>query len=183
MNHFIVFEGLSATGKTTLARAVAHEMGATFYKTPPRKFEAVRHFIDLRANSLARFLFYLSGVCQASDEIKRRLRRHPVVCDRYVFTTFCFHEAIGVHTRRFWGTVASAIAIPDFTFLVTCDEKERLRRLAKRGLDCNDLRERGAGIERRFLKSYREYGVIEINNSGTTREALENVMRRLRRPH
>lgn len=167
MNTFLVFEGLSGVGKTTLGRLVARKIGATFYQTPSSRFRAVRDVIDKRADIFSRFLFYLAGVCDASTEIKEMLSVRPVVCDRYILTTVCFHSAIGVSTRRFAESVSANIILPDFTFLVRYDEGVRLRRLKVRGLTVNDRKERRGDTDARFLAEYQKRGLIEIDNSSS----------------
>ncbi len=179
-NRFLVFEGLSASGKTTIARQVAREIGAVFYKTPSRKFRAIRELVDRRADILGRFFFYLAGVCDASAEIKKKLSSRPVVCDRYLLTTICFHAAVGLPTDQLANGVSSRIIVPDFTFLLVCEEGVRLRRLAKRGLTFNDKQERQRGLESRFLAEYRRHILVEIDNSSPNpRDAVGIVLQKL----
>lgn len=165
INPFIVLEGLSACGKTTVASLLAVKFGTTVYKTPPAMFESARSQIDKSSDLTARFFFYLAGIIQASVEIQELRKAGPVVCDRYLYTTICYHKAMGVQTDALLGSVSNLIFMPDFTFLVTCNQEERIRRLHGRGLSYNDWVERKSGVEERFLAEYRTKKMIEIDNS------------------
>jgi dTMP kinase len=163
-NPFIALEGLSGSGKTTIAKIVAEKIGARFYQTPPQIFASFRQEIDQQADKLARFFFYLAGVMQASCEISAILKQHPVVCDRYFFTTICFHRVIGLSVE-IPDFALSSLRQPDFSFLVVCEEKTRRKRLSNRGLSFNDAQEEALGIGHLFLAEYRKFKLIEIDNS------------------
>lgn len=162
---FIVLEGLSGCGKTTIGRMLAERMYAEFYVTPPNPFSRVRESIDKDATLSARFLFYLAGLLQASQEITEILQTRGVVCDRYVHTTICFHQAVGIDVSTLAPNFIRNVLQPDHVFLITCTQSTRIRRLVKRGLNYNDLLERNDAIEQRFLASYRSFGLTEVDNS------------------
>ena len=177
---FLAFEGLSGSGKTTVAKLVAESIGATFYKTPPAPFDSIRNKVDRESDISARFHFYLASIVQASYEISKILKEKSVVCDRYILTTLCYHQAIGVEInlpKLFFEKLLQ----PDHTFLVVCEDVVRLRRLQKRGMSYNDIQERKPGIEQLFLAGYRRYPVTEIDNSGDGPEiATKKVINLLR---
>lgn len=166
MHLFIALEGLSACGKTTIGKLLANQMGAIFYKTPADLFAPIRAVVDRKADLISRFFFYLAGIAQSSAEISSLCEEHSVVCDRYLNTTICYHQAMGVPTDILLGNMSEALKMPDFMFLITCDRQRRIKRLRERGLSYNDMIERESGIEEKFLAEYKKKGMIEIDNSG-----------------
>jgi len=175
-NVFVVLEGLSASGKTTIGRIVAELIRAEFYKTPPDIFAPLRDRVDREANFSARFLFYLAGAVQASAEISGLLSRRSVVSDRYLLTTLCYHRAVGT-TIDIPDSAFARLLKPHFTFLIVCNESVRIQRLQARGLSFNDEQERKLNVERKFLEEYRKYHLIEIDNSSDNpSSAAEEIM-------
>lgn len=176
MNPFVVLEGLSASGKTTIGKLLAIRLGAVFYKTPATLFSSFRSDVDQEAVPGARFFFYMAGLVQASEEIVLICENRPVVCDRYVDTTMCYHQAIGFPVGIV-GDLSSVIKIPDLKFLVTCSPDKRIERLEKRGLSYNDVVEQQPGVEDRLLSEYKKCNLTEIDNSSDDpMDAVELMM-------
>lgn len=175
-NVFVVLEGLSGSGKTTIGEILSEKIDGVFYKTPAAIFRSARDLIDREADITARFLFYLGGIVQSSVEISKIQEQKSVVCDRFILTTLCYHRALGAKICFTDETFESTLKMPDYTFLITCDEKERLGRLYHRGLTYNDRIERRFDIETRYLKEYRKYSLAEIDNSSNDPERAVNAI-------
>lgn len=136
MKHmFLVLEGLSGCGKTTVGKILAEKLGAVFYKTPASLFSPIRSVVDEKADLISRFLFYLAGVAQSSVEIRKLCEAQHVVCDRYLDTTMCYHKAMGVPVELLLNSPESVFVIPTATFLLVCKQEERIKRLHRRGTD------------------------------------------------
>lgn len=137
---FIVLEGASGTGKTTVAGLVARALGGVAYATPPAPFIEIRDRIDAACNdhagAAARCLFYLAGVLYAAGEIADLLRTRAVVCDRYIATTVAYHRLLGYSPSL--AELAPHLRLPDLTVVLTCDDATRRRRIDGRGWSAND---------------------------------------------
>ncbi len=117
---FIVLEGLSGVGKTVVGQALARTLNGVLYKTPPPPFTLIRDEVDRTCDLEARFFFYLAGVLHASSEIASLLKERPVVCDRYILTTDCYHRALGLMAHLDYSTLH--LLQPTITVLLTCEE-------------------------------------------------------------
>lgn len=127
-NKFIVFEGIMGSGKTTLAKMLAEKLGGVYYNTPI-SFREMRHMVDKTLSLEARYYFYLSLNLQVSTEVAELLEEKPVVCDKYIWTTFCYHKSLGLDLSSF---PKLDILMPDFCFLIFCKDQIRLERVSKR---------------------------------------------------
>jgi thymidylate kinase len=172
----IAIEGLDGTGKSTVARLLAHRIGAALYTTPPPEFTAIREVLDATECLTARFFYYLSSVCYAAaDALKVRDASH-VVFDRYAFSTMACHRALGVNIDVELNTLG--IPNPDFTFLLTItSEEERLRRIRARGLTSkSDVLVEALELRTKMLKEFRRFGLQEIDTTNVTAEQVVDTI-------
>jgi len=175
---FIALEGLSGAGKSTIGEILAEKISGIFYKTPAQIFRDVRSEIDKCAEPTARFLFYLGGIFQSSFEISKLLDSCDVVCDRYLLTTLLWHKLIGVDIDKLIPLCDSCLVMPDYTFLILCENDIRLARLYGRGLSPNDRKERENNLEGKLLVEYKGYHLLEIDNSQEGAEiAVEAILK------
>lgn len=177
---FIVLEGLSGVGKSTIARLLAQRLGGCSYITPPPSYRQDREAIDASTPLPARYLYYLSGLVAASAEIRALRRSGPVVCDRFALTTECFHRAAGLVIP--FCHVTLQLERPTLQVLIAVPTEQRVTRLEERGLSFNDRWERADGLEDRMLGDYRRHGLVEISNaSPDPADAAHAVLELLRR--
>ncbi|MFA5935196.1 MAG: AAA family ATPase [Candidatus Paceibacterota bacterium] len=127
-NKFIVLEGTMGSGKTTLAKMLAERLGGVYYNTPA-SFRESRPVADKCLSIKARYHFYLSLNFQVSSEIGELLKEKTVVCDKYIWSTFCYHKTFGLNLPYFHKL---DILMPDFCFLIICEDQVRLERISKR---------------------------------------------------
>lgn len=162
-NKFIVLEGISGSGKTELGTRLAQRISARYYTTPPALFQPLRKSIDDVACMEARFLFYLASVIQASHEISRILENQSVVCDKYIMSTICYHTVFGLNVA-----IPTSISYlqPDMTFLITCNEEIRIKRLrVNRGMRTGSEHDLRQPLERQCLIEFRKHTMCEIDNT------------------
>lgn len=174
-HQFIVLEGISGSGKTELGKLLAQRISGQYYSTPSGIFRPLRKEVDKKATLEARFWFYLASVVQASHEIGRILETQSVVCDKYIFSTICYHRALGLDVKiPQW----AAYIKPDYTFLIFCDNSVRLRRLrTSRGPIMNrgkyDLQQQ---VEQRCLVEFRKCIHQEIDNTADGPQCVVDQM-------
>lgn len=139
VENFYGLEGLDGVGKTTV-RETLKDRGHVVLKTPPSSFPFKREVYD-GLNITPRFMFYLAGVIMAGNEAKKMAAIKPVVCDRYLLTTIAAHEVMGLSPIliSLITPFLKSIPVPENTFLLIADEKERMRRMMSRGANAVDL--------------------------------------------
>jgi len=127
-NKFIVMEGIMGSGKTTLAKMLAEKLNGVYYNTPT-SFLEMRPVADKSLSLEARYYFYLSLNLQVSSEVRELLKEKPVICDKYIWSTYCYHKILGLNLSCF---PKLDIIMPDFCFLIFCENGIRLERISKR---------------------------------------------------
>lgn len=161
---FVVLEGVSGVGKSTVAELLAAALGGAVLKTPPPPFDVVRAVVDPRILTVTgRYLFYLAGVVEASERIKSLLQQSAVVCDRYLLTTECYHRVLGLTLEIDYGSLA--LVQPDLTVVLTCAERLRRQRIDRRGWSFNDRAEEQRHLTRRFQEELLKYPVLAIDTT------------------
>ncbi|MFI2078108.1 dTMP kinase [Streptomyces triculaminicus] len=131
---FIVLEGVSGVGKTTIKDLLADRMAASSLHTLPRPHSDWSPTVNARLQPLPQFAFYLSGLLHASDTIRIYHRHSPVVADRYVSSVLACHAAVhGIaleDVQRMLQPFRPYLETPDHTFYLRCSEASLRQRLA-----------------------------------------------------
>lgn len=128
---FVVLEGLSAVGKSTVAPVAARLLGAELIPTLPAWLADTRQRIDSTRVTAARLHFWMMSNYAAADVIDATLASgRDVVVESYFYRTLATHTAIGIGTppEINWRLVP----YPDLALLLTVDEQIRQERLKLR---------------------------------------------------
>lgn len=175
---FIVFEGLSGVGKTTIANIFSKiSSDYVYYKTPPDLFRLLREDVDLSYSTPARFFFYLAGIVQSSDEINQLLKEGKTVfCDRYIHSTICWHKAIGFDGTKY----VPKILLPDLSILLSCEKETRHNRLfSRKEFTINDEKELEGNLEFLFEENLKKQKMVEVDNSGLLDVTVKNIYEKI----
>ena len=90
---FILIEGVDATGKTTIAKQLAENLGYINYQPILLRFRPLLGFID-KLSIKMRFRFYYFSNVITSFHIKYLLKHNNVILEQYVFSTAAFHSVL-----------------------------------------------------------------------------------------
>ncbi|MFI5986485.1 dTMP kinase [Streptomyces sp. NPDC051555] len=126
MGPFVVLEGVSAVGKSTLAQLLADRLGAMRLHTLPAPHNGWVPTVHVEFQPLPTLAFYLSGLLHASDAIRAGLALHPVIADRYTSSVIACQAAVsGVSVGAVAGLLEPFrpyLATPDATFYLRSSE-------------------------------------------------------------
>lgn len=130
---FIVLEGVSGIGKSTLAKVLTSRLGATSLHTLPRPHNDWSKTANAQLRSLPQFAFYLSGALHASDQIRACRTIGPVVADRYISSVIACHAAVHKvpveDVTRLLDPFRHYLMAPDRTFYLRCSEDTLRKRM------------------------------------------------------
>ncbi|WP_229868463.1 dTMP kinase [Streptomyces inusitatus] len=123
---FVVLEGVSGIGKSTLTALLAHRMNATSLHTLADPHTGWSPEANEQLRSLPQFAFYLSGLLHASDLVRQAVTVGPVVADRYASSVAACHAAVHGLDPAEVGVLIDPfrpyLIVPDATFYLTCSE-------------------------------------------------------------
>ncbi|NWI62441.1 CMPK2 kinase, partial [Todus mexicanus] len=138
----VVFEGLDATGKTTVTESVKDTLNGVLLRSPPACISQWRTVFDNEPTPIKR-AFYAAGNYILASEIAKASTRAPVIIDRYWHSTAAYTIATEINGKvqdlppahdEVYQWPADLLK-PDLVLLLTVDPEERVRRLQRRGLE------------------------------------------------
>jgi thymidylate kinase len=174
---FYVLEGLSGVGKSVTLRALPALMeNVRVVATVGEGYQAPRRIFDDGRDVLSRHLFYLAALAAARDEIARHLAGgHIVLAESYLARTTAFHRAMGSQLTH---NLDELLPMPDITFLLTCNEEERVRRLISRDGDLTHWRRLAEANKQQILDIYADYThhcARAVDSSGTVSATAHKI--------
>jgi thymidylate kinase len=128
---FIVIEGIDGCGKTTAGKSLAGAIGAEFFQTPSGTWRKYRGIVE-NAHPILRFFYYLCATVCSSCELPGLLQDRPVVCDRYIYSTWCYHIVYGCNFLRRVDLHSAPVIWPDAVFFLYVNSAEREKRVSCR---------------------------------------------------
>jgi len=143
---FIVFEGVDGTGKTTLSKHVAKELGALWTREPGASTPFGAHMRELimtgdQHPSASLFLFGADRQEHLARIVLPALNSGiDVVCDRYIMSTLTYQleqwdELNLRNVTRASCTVRGEIILPELVVIVESKIHEIIKRLSSRDSD------------------------------------------------
>lgn len=133
---FIVLEGVSGIGKSTLAALLARRMDGPSLHTLPTPHSKWSGQVNEGLRALPQFAFYLSGLLHASDRIRAALPLGTVIADRYRSSVAACHGAVHgidpLDVAALLDAYGTYLAVPDHTFYLHCTPERLRQRLASK---------------------------------------------------
>jgi len=169
-HYFIVVEGISGTGKTSVATEVAKLLEGLYIKTPIDPINIIRDKVDSEMSTTAKFLYYLSGIHHLSEQLIDSLKRTSIVCDKYIYSVLAFTK---VKEPSLDLPEFVTVIEPDIKFLITVPENIRLQRIKSR--DSKILSEDKIIRDRETQNILRSFSFIEIDNSGDLDTTMNQI--------
>uniref|UniRef100_A0A8C5X798 UMP-CMP kinase 2, mitochondrial n=1 Tax=Malurus cyaneus samueli TaxID=2593467 RepID=A0A8C5X798_9PASS len=190
----IVFEGLDATGKTTVTQAVKDNLNCVLLRSPPACISQWRTVFDDEPTPIKR-AFYAAGNYILASEIAKASTQAPVVIDRYWHSTAAYTIATETSGKVQDLPPAQDVVYqwpedllkPDLVLLLTVDPDERVRRLQHRGLEKTKEEaelEANSLFRQRVEESYRRMvnpACQEVDASPSKEEVLNTVLQLIKK--
>lgn len=176
--NFIVITGLDGSGTTSIGKALAEMDNEGYYlQTPEGVFSENRMQFtqELRGNYPdAHYLYYLTSVVKASNDIKEKLKTQNVYCVRYLIDTIVSHRAMGLDVDLDYDLGFTCIAKPDLTLFIDIDEGARQQRITERGKSILDKTLDDTGFRMRFKSQFSRLSshFTIVDNSATLDSCL-----------
>lgn len=174
----IAVEGFDGSGKSTIAKWIADNMGYEYHKSPTGIFAQVRNEFDKAETSLHdRLPFYIGDCVRVSMMLQSNLNNF--VLDRYYYSTLAYHEAKYPGSIKELVGICRQLAQPDLVILVKAPFETLVKRIADRNENSlNDALFQNEKLVSEIYFNYQKFinvPIIEINNSGSFEEVTNKL--------
>ena len=145
MKHFITFEGIDGSGKSTISKLVfkklksqGHDVVLTFEPTDTWIGKCVQKCIETKTDPFVTAFAFIADRIEHCEEIQRWLDQDKIVlCDRYAESTYTYQGAqieglVNNPIKWLKELSNNRIIIPDRTFIFVIDPKDSLARIQHR---------------------------------------------------
>ncbi len=145
MKHFVTFEGIDGSGKSTISKRVYEKMKTegnrvvhTFEPTNSKIGKFVQECIRKQSDPFVTSFSFIADRIQHCAQIKEWLDTQTIVlCDRYADSTYAYQGAqlesqLKDPVRWLQELSQGRILVPDRTYLFVIDPKESLARIEDR---------------------------------------------------
>jgi dTMP kinase len=157
---FVALEGVSASGKSTVADLLAGMLPAKTLHVVPAPYSVTAAAVNEVARPLPQLAYYLSGLFYAADLVRDAVSESWMVTDRYAASVIANHAAVhGLRIRDVMGAAGAMLRYlprPGLTvYLRTSPDEVRRRMRTKPDLTAADrhlLTE--PGLLKRVLELY-----------------------------
>lgn len=162
--YLITIDGVDGTGKSTIGKLLASQLGFTYATTPLPQYAQLRKLIDENPEDVfSRFLFYYSATYHSVRYLLENTDAPGLVLDRYILSTRYYHEILlGYSLEPFFRMVP--FPVPDASIIVTASPAVLLQRLSNRS-QLNYIEKRIdllEQIQKKFMES--DNTIIVMNN-------------------
>lgn len=174
---YIAVDGPIGSGKTTLARMLAEDLGAGLCLEQSEKNPFLAEFYsDMRRNAFKTQLYFLFSRHQQQLELKQRDLFSPLVISDYAFAKDSIFARMNLSEDELalydtiFGLLKERLPRPDLVIYLRADSKVLLARIRKRGIDyerriSGDYLDGLTDAYNRYFLNYSETPLLVVDTS------------------
>ncbi len=145
MNHFVTFEGIDGSGKSTILKLVyeqlksqGYDVISTYEPTDSWMGKLVQKCIETNTDPFVTVFTFIADRIEHGKQIQSWIDDDKIVlCDRYEESTYAYqgvqlHDTIKDSVKWLKELSKNRIPVPDITFLFVIDPKKALDRIQNR---------------------------------------------------